>query len=328
MDFISVLDTIRGAVKDHWQRQPSGALIIDANAAPAAASTDSPTNHTAPAAPATNSAHSTDTAPAAAYDDDPLAQIETTVTAPTPRGRATKARFKSRYERQGQQTYMYKPTQVRLRNAPTCVSGDDADDYIEVWAMVEQHGELWVDVDSLGWLVAYAVDEHARLGVPHPPKRMKSSHLPNCSDHCPGLWHGYDHRMARWQFEFVEQVDGLDPADMNLRRYFHISQLTDRIWTDYGPDTDPPLAEAPLHDKRSVARSFVYAWANAIIEGNEQSLLQQFGVQQAVSDTAPAATAAPMDHALSDADSDRGDGDAFIGGVDDAADSDDDDSAG
>ena len=92
MDFITVLDAIRGAVKDHWQRQPDrpsdSALVIDANTAPAAASTDSPANHTAPAAPATNSAPASDTAPAADSDDDPLAQIETAAAAPKAPGRA------------------------------------------------------------------------------------------------------------------------------------------------------------------------------------------------------------------------------------------------
>ena len=310
MDCISVLDTIRDAVKSHWQCQPAGPRIVDANAARAAAT------------------HSTDTAPAAACDDDPLAQIETTTKTAKKLERVKLHRHKSKYERQGFQQYIRKPTQLRLRNAPTCVGGYDADDYIEVWAMVEKNNELWVDVDSLGWLVAYAVDEHARLGVPHPPKRLKSAYAPNCGTDCPGLWCGFDHRMGRWQFEFVRPVEGLKATEVNLRRYFHLAQMTNRIWTHYRPSAAKPLEESPMSERRAVAKSFVYDWANAIIKGNAESLLQQFGVQFRLSDTAPGATDAPMDHAHSDAESDRGDEDAFLGGVSDAADSDGDDSAG
>ena len=179
---------------------------------------------------------------------------------------------------------------------------------------------------SLDWLVAYAADEYACSDVPQPPKRLKGSERlrPNCGR--TGLWTDYEHHTQRWQFEFVEAVPGLEPEDKHIRRYFHLASLTDLIWAEHKHHVHPlTLPTAAGRVKVDVALRFVYAWADAILAGRERPFLDRYfgkAANIAFLDTAPAATGAPLDHAVNGAGAARADGDNWstVGGVDDSSD--------
>ena len=323
MDCVTVLDLIRDAVKEHWKplAEPATGDVGADTPAPAAAIADSPATanlseppaSTAPAASSTFFAPATGTAPADdGDDDDPLACIETNAAQSTTTGSKARAGPKRHTMSQRQRRWgnlLQRPVQLHLPNAPPCVADAPGDGHAEVWAMLcgKCASELWVDVGSLGWLVSYAADEHARLGVPHPAKRFKATERlrPNSEGFCQGLWRGFDHRMRRWQFEFVEQVDGLPPREKNLRRYFHISSITDHIWSEYGPtELGTSFADSGVHARLQCGLNFVYSWANAVLAGNEAPFLDRFALSDtapaALSGTAPAATIDPVDKSHSD----------------------------
>ena len=146
--------------------------------------------------------------------------------------------------------------------------------------MLGKRHALWVDVGSLGWLVSYAADEYACFSAPRYPKRLKAedSRHPNCESHCPGLWRMFDHHLQRWHFEFVEHVAGLAPEEVYNRRYFQLSSMTDIIWAAWGTDPGTTFANAGCFEIRAASLRFVYAWANAIIDGLEQPFLERFNI--------------------------------------------------
>ena len=107
----------------------------------------------------------------------------------------------------------------------------------------------------------------------------------------------FDHHLQRWEFEFVEHVAGIAPEDVHLRRYFHLSSMTDLIWAAWGTDPGTTFANAGCFAIRAASLRFVYAWANAIIDGLAQPFLERFfecRARTALSDTAPAATNSPV----------------------------------
>ena len=105
-----------------------------------------------------------------------------------------------------------------------------------------------------------------------------------------------DLHLQRWEFEFVDHVPGFAPEEVHNRRYFQLSTMTDPIWAAWGADPNTTLANAGGFEVRVASLRFVYAWANAILDGLEQPFLERFfecRAPTALSDTAPAATIPP-----------------------------------
>ena len=72
--------------------------------------------------------------------------------------------------------------------------------------------------------------------------------------------------------------------------------MTDFMWAAWGTDPGTTFANAGGFAVRVASLRFVYAWANAIIDGLEQPFLERFfecRAPPALPDTAPAATIPP-----------------------------------
>ena len=137
--------------------------------------------------------------------------------------------------------------------------------------------ELWVDLDSLPWLVSYAADEHSHDGTIRPwgeshPRHKEALNLPGV----PGVWTSYNARFKRYCFEFIEPVDGLPESELKSRRYLALGSLTDIILNLYL--WDATFEEATLSDKRDMAFTVIKAWCVAILNGRETAFLETHGL--------------------------------------------------
>ena len=75
----------------------------------------------------------------------------------------------------------------------------------------------------------------------------------------------------RYEFEFVEQVDGIEEKDLFRRRYFTIGSLTDELWDQYATGGD--FDTATMSAKRDVALEIVADWCRHIVRGEENHFL-------------------------------------------------------
>ena len=160
----------------------------------------------------------------------------------------------------------------KMPNAPACVDPSSTD-VVYVCAMMRgtTGRNVWLDIGSLKWVVAFAADELAHSGLS--TFRNIEHRRPNFSS-VPGVWKTYDH-MSRWiMFQFVEEVPGLPAGTLNVRRYLPIVNLTDAVWDKY-PYCTRSLENATLRDKHDVARRIIVAWCHAIFAGTEDQFIAE-----------------------------------------------------
>ena len=136
---------------------------------------------------------------------------------------------------------------------------------------------LWINIDSLTWFLSYAADELAHHGIvlPYRPSPSPSSHEPNLET-APGVWMAYEPRFKRYQFMYVEHVDGLPEGNINARRYIQLKAITDDVWHTFGDST--PYDELKVKQKRDVCKVIATQWCEAILAGTESDFLTANGL--------------------------------------------------
>ena len=88
---------------------------------------------------------------------------------------------------------------------------------------------VWLDLASLEWAVAYAVDELSQHGISTSTNTTGVVYRPNFPA-APGVWKCYNSRFKRIEFQFVEEVDGLPAGNLRVRRCLSLSSLTAVVW--------------------------------------------------------------------------------------------------
>ena len=186
------------------------------------------------------------------------------------------------------------PVWLKLPNVPGCVSAftPGRDELVHVCAMLRGPAgrDIWLDMGSLHWVIAFAADELSECGrnlTPHPANLRLGK--PNCPG-LSGLWKWYDRNLQWIIFGFVEEVPGLAAKELKRRRYLPIASLTENVWDKYVPQA--PFNQATTKDKRGLAELLIGLWSRAILAGTEQQFLDEHDLVPGPLPTATSAQAA------------------------------------
>ena len=172
----------------------------------------------------------------------------------------------------------HEAVKLKLPSKPSCIA-PGCTDYVHVIAMLRGPAgrDLWVDMDSFEWLIAFACDEFRCLGITRPyvaPNHTKADKKPNFKA-VPGLWKGYCHHYHRFHFEFPAAVDGLPEREIGKRRYLPVAAINDTLWDAFG-EAFTQLDEATFGQRRDAGPRIIEAWCGSILGNCESAFLSAY----------------------------------------------------
>ena len=121
-----------------------------------------------------------------------------------------------------------------MPNVPACV-GLTCNETVRVRAMLsgKSDRELWLDFAYFDWALSYCIDQLSRHGIVSTHVEDDTIERTPNLDGVEAVWKGWDTRFRRYSFAFVQEVPGLPPGNLNVRRHMPLSGLTDELWEKF-----------------------------------------------------------------------------------------------
>ena len=218
-----------------------------------------------------------------AQDFDPMDQMEELETQVASRRQKAKAKEDARKKSKGKgkgkakQLFRMQPVQLEVATRPPCAASD-ADDKTEIWVYQVDAGRkaarrsdcgLFLRVDFIGWLLAYAADELKFQGVIATiPDGGEQS--PNC-DAVAGLCVEYDFGSNRfggaWEAMFL--VGEL----LGTQKRVLVTDLNRLMWQKLADisKVEGYLRHADYRQKKYAAKEFLILWCAALADAKPEA---------------------------------------------------------